>query len=308
MKNKQGILSTARTMWLVNLALAPAAIVGVLFFGPAALLIILVSIFSAVATEGVFQKILGKKITIRDGSAFMTGLLLAFNLPPRCSLWAAALASIFAIGIAKQAFGGFGKNLFNPALAGRAFLMAFMPQYLSAFSKPFVYDVLTHATPLTLLKEGKASKLVDMGLSYGDLFLGQRAGCIGEVCIVALLLGGAFLLYKKIITWHIPLSFIVMTASLMWIFGGRGGFFKGDFILHLLVGGLMLGAIFMATDPVTAPHTRKGKIIFGLGCGFLTAVIRLWSGYPEGVCYAILIMNASVPLINKLSRAGENKF
>ena len=282
-------------MWIVNLALLPAGIAGIFIFGLSAFLLILVCTLSAVATEGIIQKILRKAVTISDGSAFMTGLLLAYNLPSRCPLWVGAIGSFFAIAIVKQAFGGLGRNIFNPALAARAFLMAAWPRHLAVFTKPFVYDVVTQATPLSLLKTGKANSIVDMGLSYWDLFLGNKAGCIGEVCVLALLLGGLYLLYKKVITWRIPLSFVLTVAVFVYVF-------KGDPLFHILSGGLALGAIFMATDYVTSPKTRKGQVIFGIGCGLLTSVIRLWGGYPEGVCYAILIMNAAVPLIDRSYR------
>jgi len=290
-------------MWHVNAALLPAGIFSIYVFGFTSLRVILVSIFSAVFTEAFIQKARWQKDTIADGSAFMTGLLLAYTLPARCPLGIVACGSIFAIAVGKQAFGGFGKNLFNPALAGRAFLMMFWPKDITGFTKPFVYDALTQATPLSLLKEGKARHFLDAGLSYGDLFFGNRSGSIGEVCIFVLVLAGIYLLYKRIITWHIPLSFILTVGIFMWVFGAPGeGFFKGDFLSYLLSGGLVLGAIFMATDYVTSPATKKGQLVFGIGCGLLTSVIRLWGAYAEGVCYAILLMNALVPLIDRLTR------
>ncbi len=289
-------------MWTVNLVLAPAGIIGVLIFGRAALWVILVCIAVACLTEAAFQKALKREGTITDGSAFMTGLLLAYCLPSTCPLWLAGLGSFFAIVVGKQAFGGIGRNLFNPALAGRAFLMVLAPKYFVIFPKPLVYDVVAQATPLTLLKEGRVNTLVNTGLNYWDLFFGNRGGCIGEVCIALLLAGGIFLLLKKIITWHIPLSFMATAAVVAWAFGGRDGLFTGDPLFHLLSGGLILGAFFMATDYVTSPVTKKGQIVFGIGCGFFTAAIRLWGGYPEGVCYAILIMNAFVPLINRTTK------
>ena len=233
----------------------------------------------------------------------MTGLLLAYTLPPCCPLGIVACGSIFAIAVGKQAFGGFGKNLFNPALAGRAFLMMFWPKDMTVFTKPFIYDAVTQATPLSLLKEGKVHHLLDTGLSYWDLFFGNRSGASGEVCIFVLVLAGIYLLYKRIITWHIPLSFILTVGIFMWIFGApEEGFLKGDFLLHVLSGGLVLGAIFMATDYVTSPAGKKGQLVFGIGCGLLTSVIRLWGAYAEGVCYAILLMNALVPLIDRFTR------
>ena len=291
--------SIGNIMWTVNAALLPAGLIGISIFGPAAFWVIVVSCLSAVATEAVLQKACKKKVTIADGSAFMTGLLLAYILPPHAPLGLVMAGNIFAIAVAKQAFGGLGRNLFNPALAGRAFLAAAWPRPMTTFTRPFVYDAVTQATPLSLLKEGKAAHLVDMGLSYRDLFIGNRGGSLGEVCILVLLAGGLYLLYKKIITWHIPLSFILTVALFTWIFGSQEGFFKGDFLFHILSGGLVLGAIFMATDYVTSPAAKTGQLIFGACCGFLTAVIRIWGDYPEGVCYAILITNAFVPLINR---------
>jgi electron transport complex protein RnfD len=293
-------------MWTVNAALLPTGAISIYIFGLSALWVVLVSIASALFTEALIQKVRRKTVTISDGTAFMTGLLLAYTLPARCPLGVVACGSIFAIAVGKQAFGGFGKNLFNPALAGRAFLMFLWPKSLSVFTRPFVYDAVTQATPLSLLKEGRARHLIDMGLGYWDLFFGNRSGCIGEVCIFALLLAGLYLLYKRIITWHIPASFILTVGIFMWIFGAPAeGFFKGDFLLHIFSGGLALGAIFMATDYVTSPTAKRGQLIFGVGCGFLTSLVRLWGAYAEGVCYAILLMNALVPLIDR--RAGDRR-
>lgn len=297
-------------MWTVNAALVPAGIMGIIIFGVSALGLVATCISVAVVTEALLQKGRCQKITVTDGSALMTGLLLAYNLPPHCPLWVAAVGSFFAIAIAKQAFGGLGMNIFNPALAARAFLLAAWPKHLTVFTKPFVYDVVTQATPLSLLKEGKVQGFVDMGLSYGDLWMGNKGGSLGEVCVAALLLGGLYLLYKRIITWHTPLSFILTVGIFTWIFGSPRGFCQGDFLFHILSGGLVLGALFMATDYVTSPITKKGRIIFGVGCGLITGLIRIWGGYPEGVCYSILIMNAGVPLIDRFvvpRRYGSNK-
>ncbi|HAJ56507.1 MAG TPA: Na+-transporting NADH:ubiquinone oxidoreductase subunit D, partial [Candidatus Omnitrophica bacterium] len=261
--------------------------------------LVIASVLSAVAAEAFFQKARRQKITVYDGSAFMTGLLLAYNLPPHAPLWIGVAGSFFAVVIAKQAFGGLGRNIFNPALAGRAFLLAAWPKHMTTFTKPFVYDAVTQATPLNLLKEGKAGNIADMGLSYFDLLIGNRGGSLGEVYILALALGGLYLLYKRVITWHTPLSFILTVGVFTWAFGSKEGFFHGDFLFHILSGGLFLGAIFMATDYVTSPITKNGQIIFGVCCGLLTGVIRIWGGYPEGVCYSILIMNAAVPLIDR---------
>jgi len=289
--------STSRIMWLVIAALLPAGIAGVYIFGPAALKTIFAAIVSAVATEWAIQTAMKKKITTHDGSAVLTGLLLAYNLPAHCPFWIPVTGSFVAIAIGKQIFGGLGQNIFNPALVGRVFLMASWPQHMTAFTKPLVYDAVTQATPLALLKENKLFE----HMSYLDFFLGNRGGCIGEVCIAALPLGGIFLLLRKIITWHIPVSYIVTTGLFCWAFGAKTPF-TGDWMFHILSGGLFLGAIFMATDYVSSPLTGRGQLIFGIGCGLLTAIIRIWGGYPEGVSYAILIMNAAAPLIDRYTK------
>ncbi len=284
--------SVSKTMWMVAVSLMPAGAAGVFIFGISALWVIVLGIISALATEGILQKISKKKITILDGSAFLTGLLLAYNLPPKVPFWLPIAGSFFAIFIGKYVFGGLGKNIFNPALVGRAFLMASWPKHMTTFTQPF--DAITSATPLAMLKEGKLLEKI----SYLDLFLGKRGGCIGEVCILALLIGAAFILIKGYISWHIPLTYIFTTGLLTYIFG-PAGLFSGDWLFHILSGGLLLGAFFMATDYVTSPLTRKGQVIFGIGCGLITAIIRLWGGYPEGASYAILIMNAFVPLVDR---------
>ncbi|MDD2703548.1 MAG: RnfABCDGE type electron transport complex subunit D [Candidatus Omnitrophica bacterium] len=288
--------SVRRIMWTVNMSLLPAAVAGVFIFGAGAAWIMALCILSAIISEAVLQKLTHRKISVLDGSAFLTGLLLAFNLPARVPFWIPIAGSFFAIAIGKQVFGGLGQNIFNPALAGRAFLTASWPKYVTTFTAPFSCDATTCATPLTLLKEGPGLD----HLSYMDLFLGKKGGCIGEVCILALLIGAAYLFYKKYITWHIPLSYIAATALVIWIFGGKP-LFSGDWFFHILSGGLILGAFFMATDYVTSPLTGKGQIIFGAGCGLLTAVLRIWGGSAEGVSYAILMMNAATPVIDRFT-------
>jgi electron transport complex protein RnfD len=287
--------SVSKIMWMVALSLIPAGAAGVYIFGLRALGVIILAVFSAVATEGLLQVVTKRKISILDGSAVITGLLLAYNLPPQVPFWLPIVGSFFAIAIGKQVFGGLGQNIFNPALVGRVFLMASWPKYMTTFTKPF--DAVTSATPLTLLKDGDLSGPI----SYIDLLLGKRGGCIGEVCILALLLGAAFLFLKRYISWHIPLTYIATVGIFTYIFGTKG-FFSGDWLFHILSGGLILGAFFMATDYVTSPLTYKGQIIFGIGCGILTAVIRLWGGYPEGVSYAILMMNAAAPIIDRFTK------
>ncbi len=233
-----------------------------------------------------------------DGSDLLVGLLIAYNLPAHVPWWLPVAGSFVSIAIGKHIFGGLGRNIFNPALLGRAFLMAVWPRYMVIFTKPLNYDAVTGATPLALLKQGQRA----LGsVSYLDLFLGNKGGCIGEVCILALLLGAAFLFLRGYISWHIPMTYISTTGILTFIFGPQG-WGRGDGLFHILSGGLILGAFFMATDYVTSPLTRKGQVVFGIGCGVLTAGIRLWGRAPEGVCYAILMMNAATPLIDRFTK------
>ncbi|MBL7132290.1 MAG: RnfABCDGE type electron transport complex subunit D [Candidatus Omnitrophica bacterium] len=290
-------LFTPQIMWLVTLSLIPAGIISVVIFGLRSLWIVITGCISAALIEAVIQKLRGQKVTISDGSAVLTGLLLAYNLPPDVPLWLVVVGCFMAIAIAKQAFGGLGRNIFNPALVGRVFLLSAWPKYMTTFTKPF--DTVTGATPLALMKEGKISDLTQAGINYMDLLIGNRGGCIGEVCAIALILGAIYLFYKKIITWHIPIFYLVTVGIFSWILGSKASLFSGDFIFHILSGGLILGAFFMATDYVTSPLTHKGQIIFGIGCGLFTCVIRFWGGYPEGVSYAILMMNMTVPLIDR---------
>lgn len=291
-----------RRMWATFFALIPAGVAGIYIFGLRAFYVVIVSILSTLITEGVFQKIQGKKITLLDGSAVITGLLLAYNLPSTVPLWIPAIGSFFAVAIGKQLFGGLGFNIFNPALAGRAFLMASWPKYMTSWSAPrWQPDAISTATPLMLIKEKGLQEISQIGLGYKDLFLGNRGGCIGEICILALIIGAAYLLIKQYITWHVPLSYLFSFGILAWVFMGKG-VFKGDVLFQLLSGGIILGAFFMATDYVTAPITRKGKIIFGVGCGILNFVIRKWGGYPEGASYAILMMNATTPIIDRFCK------
>ncbi len=299
--------SVSRIMWTVNLALLPAFIVSVYYFGPRALFVTGLCILTSVLSEYIFQKGLKKRITINDGSAFLTGLLLGMNLPPSLPFYIPVVGSFVAIVIAKLLFGGLGYNIFNPALIGRAFLLVSWPRAMTIWSEPtalFVgLDAKTSATPLGILKEEGMGKLIEVFGDKGDLYMqlliGNRAGSIGETSALFLLLGAAFLFYKRYITWHIPFSFLATVGVLAWLFGGENGFFTGDPILHVLGGGLMLGAFFMATDYVTCPSVRKGQIIFGIGCGAITMLIRLKGGYPEGVMFAILLMNCFAPLIDR---------
>ncbi|MFH1398104.1 MAG: RnfABCDGE type electron transport complex subunit D [Candidatus Omnitrophota bacterium] len=296
--------STNKIMWLVIISLIPTGLFGIYIFGLSALWTIILGITSALLSELFLQKLFKRKIAIFDGSAFLTGLLLSYNLPPNTPFWLPIAGSFFAIAIGKFVFGGLGQNIFNPALVGRAFLVASWPKYMTAFTQPlhagagFNYDAITQATPLTLIKEGGTLN----NLSYLDLFLGNKAGCIGEIFILALILGAIFLLLKGYISWHIPIPYIITVGLLAYVFGPKG-YFSGDWLFHILSGGLILGAFFMATDYVTSPLTRKGQIFFGIGCGLFTIIIRLWGGSAEGVCYSILIMNAAAPIIDRYTKS-----
>lgn len=290
--------TTPKIMWTVFLALLPSGAVGIYLFGLRAFWVLILSLSSAVLTEGIIQRLSGRKITISDGSAALTGLLLSYSLSPTVPFWIPLVGSFFAIAIAKQTFGGLGRNIFNPALAGRAFLLISWPSYMTQFLKPYeTLDAVTQATPLNLAKNAQMT-ISEIGLSYLDLFIGKRPGCIGEVAIFALLLGALILLILRIISLHIPLSFIFTLGILSWLFSTQG-LAKGDILFAILNGAVILGAFFMATDYVTSPLTRKAGVIFGCGCGLLTFIIRKWGGYPEGITYAILIMNAFVPLFDR---------
>jgi len=275
-------------MFDVLLALSPALVASIIFFGRRALLIVSVSIFFSVASEFFWQSMWKKKITVGDLSSIVTGMLLAFVLPPSSPLWIVAIGAFVAIILGKQIFGGLGYNIFNPALVARAVLLASWPVYMTTWTRPF--DGITTASPLGIVKMELDQRLP----SYLEMFLGNRAGCLGEVSILALLVGAVYLLYKKQITWHIPVSYIGTVGLVCFLF-------KRDPLFNIMAGGLILGAFFMATDMVTSPLTRSGKLIFGVGCGFLTVLIRFKGGFPEGVCYSILIMNMLTPIIDKIT-------
>lgn len=271
-------------MWSVFISLIPASLVGIYIFGTNALILIVVSILTCVITEAVIQKMLGRKITVDDGSAALTGLLLALIIAPGAPWWLPIAGGIFAIGVAKFAYGGLGFNIFNPALAGRAFLISSWP---TLATKQVAIDGVTSATPLTLLKmqgELTSVKSVFIGTSIG--------GTIGETSALALLIGAVYLFYRGIIDWRIPFSYIGTVFILMTLFGQNP-------VFHIFAGGLMLGAFFMATDYVTSPTTKTGRVLFGIGCGVLTAIIRQYGGLPEGVMYSILLMNSLTPLIDR---------
>lgn len=298
--------SISKIMWSVNIALAPAAIFGIYNFGLPALITLIVGIVSAVASEYLVEKFRGKPITITDGSAFLTGLLLAMCLPPSIPPYMAAIGSFIAIAIAKHSMGGLGYNIFNPAQIGRAALMASWPVAMTAWSKiNTAADVVTSATPLNILKQQGYAKLIETygGSShlYKVLLIGARNGSVGETSTILLILGGLYLIYKRYINWEIPVLMIGTVGVLTWIFG-PSGLFTGDPVFHVMAGGLIIGAFFMATDMVTIPMTKKGQIIFAMGAGMITTLIRLKGGYPEGVCYSLLLMNAITPLIDKFTQ------
>lgn len=301
--------SIPKIMWNVNLALLPATVFGIYHFGVPALINIIVSIVTAVLCEYIIQKIRKTRITAFDGSAFLTGLLLALCVPPSLPPYMMALGSAFAIIIAKHSMGGLGYNIFNPAHIGRAALMVSWPIAMTTFSTMHTgVDAVTSATPLNILKHDGYSKLIDTFGShealYKALLLGNRNGSIGETCTIALLIGGIYLLYKRYINWQIPVFMIGTVALLTWVFG-PDGLFTGDPVFHMMAGGLVIGAFFMATDMVTIPITKGGQIIFAVGAGALTALIRLKGGYPEGVCYSILLMNCITPLIDLIMKPKQ---
>jgi Na+-translocating ferredoxin:NAD+ oxidoreductase subunit D len=303
--------TTAKIMWSVSGALLPAALMSVYYFGLPAIMVILVCIATCIAAEAGMQTLLKKPVTISDGSAFLTGLLLAMNLPSNAPLYIPFVGSVVAIVIAKHLFGGLGFNIFNPALVGRAFVLISFAKIMTTFVQPATsfmsYDAKTMATPLVVLKEEGMVKLLEIyhtkAALYQDLFLGHRAGSLGETSVIALLLGAAFLMARRYITWHIPVPFIATVGVLAWIFGGKGGLMTGDPIFHMMSGGLILGAFFMATDYVTGPSVRAAQIVFGICAGALTVLIRLKGGYPEGVMFAILLMNCFAPLLDRGMRS-----
>jgi electron transport complex protein RnfD len=306
-------------MLLVILALLPAYVVSVIEFGWGALITAAISVAACVLTEWCISRFLLKeqKQTIGDLSAVLTGLLLAFNLPSNLDWWIVLIGAIVAIGVGKMTFGGLGQNPFNPALVGRVFLLISFPAQMTTWplAKGFetsYLDAETGATPLYFLKHiGKTGDLsvLDQLPALKDAFLGAMGGSLGEVCALALIIGGLFLICTRVITWHIPVSIIATVALFAWI-GTPAGMEAHQYVAYeLLSGGLMLGAFFMATDYVTSPMSAWGKIIFGIGIGFIMMVIRTWGAYPEGMSFAILIMNACVPLLNKIrpQRFGEKK-
>ncbi|MEW6040365.1 MAG: RnfABCDGE type electron transport complex subunit D [Elusimicrobiota bacterium] len=269
----------------VIIALIPAAVAGICFFGLNAALTIIVSILFCIAGEYLSVKIMRRESPLNDLSAVVTGVLFAFVLPPGMPLWVVAIGALISIIFGKMIFGGLGQNIFNPALVGRAILLASWPVFMTSWNLPF--ESTTTATPLAIVR----MKLNQPLPSYWQMFIGERAGSLGETSVLALILGATYLFLRRHITWHIPFSFICLVFILSTLL-------KRDPLFEIMAGGVILGAFFMATDYVTSPLTRKGQLIFGAGCGLMTVLIRHWGGFPEGVCYAILIMNMVTPLID----------
>lgn len=311
--------SVPKLMYGVLIALLPAFLVSVWVFGIGTLIITATAIASCVFFEFLIQKYMLKvKSTVSDGSALVTGILLAFCLPSNLPLWMVILGSLVAIGVGKMSFGGLGNNPFNPALVGRVFLFISFPVQLSRWPEPLVnrsvyMDATTGATPLAIMKEGMKNgeginEIFQNIPLYSDMFLGRMGGSAGEIAAVALLLGLAYMLIRKIITWHIPASILITVAVFTGILWMANPEHNPDPLFHLLSGGLLLGAIFMATDYVTSPMNIRGMWIYGIMIGIITVIIRVFGSYPEGVQFAILIMNAFTPLINKFvkpKRFGE---
>lgn len=310
---------TQKLMLSVVLALIPAFISSVFYFGIGAIIVTATSVASCLLFEFLIQRfVLKKPISITDGSALVTGILLAFNLPSNIPVLIVVIGSFVSIAVAKMTFGGLGNNPFNPALVGRVFMLISFPVQMTSWPVPKGFgtgylDAVTGATPLAIIKEGlkngePLSQLMDKVPTPAQMFLGNMGGSMGEVAAVALLIGFVYLLFKKVITWQIPVSIIgtmVIFTTILWLVNPEK---NADPMFHILAGGVLLGAIFMATDYVTSPMNPKSMIIYGCGIGALTVIIRVWGAYPEGVSFAILIMNAFVPLMNayiKPKRFGE---
>ena len=302
--------TSKKLMYDVVIALIPAFLVSIYVFGIGALIVTSVAVISCLLFEYVIQKYLLKtEVTIADGSALITGLLLAFNLPSNLPIWMIISGSLVAIGIAKLSFGGLGFNIFNPALVGRVFLLVAFPVQMTSWPSVMVnnttlVDAVTGATSLGMIKEGllfgeTMTQISSKIPSTMDMLFGFTGGSIGEISALALLLGGLFLIFRKVISWHIPITVLATMAAMTGIFWLINPEHYANPLIHILSGGALIGAFFMATDLVTSPMTKKGMVVFAIGIGIITVVIRLCGAYPEGVSFAILIMNAFVPLINK---------
>lgn len=311
--------TTRKLMYGVVFALLPALAASVYYFGTGAIIVTLTSVVSCVVVEYLIQKfVLKVNPSVSDGSAAVTGLLLAFNVPSNLPLFIIVIGAVISIGVAKMTFGGLGNNPFNPALVGRVFLLISFPVKMTSWPVPTGFktgyaDAVTGATPLGILSEGvkngeSVSALMEKIPSHLQMFYGHMGGSMGEVAAGALILGGIYMIWKKIITWHIPVTVLLTVAIFTGILWQADPSKFADPVFHLLTGGVMLGAIFMATDYVTSPMTPKGMIIYAVGIGVITVLIRTWGAYPEGVSFAILIMNAFVPLLNmyiKPARFGK---
>ncbi|NLO51542.1 MAG: RnfABCDGE type electron transport complex subunit D [Bacteroidales bacterium] len=304
--------SVRKIMFTVFYAMIPAMLVSLYFFGLDALRLLLLSVAACVAIEYLIQKyILKGDLTINDGSAIVTGVLLAFNVPANLPWWIIIIGAVVAIGIAKMAFGGIGKNPFNPALVARVFLLMSFPAQMTSWPVPQpnfpLTDVITGATPLGMLKgmsyenipaPEALQQIMGDAPNYINYLIGFQGGSLGEISAIALLLGAVYMFFRRVITWHIPISYLVSAigfAAIMWWIDPSQ---YVNPLFHLVTGGLMLGIFFMATDMVSSPMSARGQIVYGVGCGVITMVIRFWGSYPEGVSFAILIMNAFAPLIN----------
>jgi len=293
-------ITTQRIMLDVIIALIPALLIAVINFGARGTAVIAVSVISCVFFEWAYQKIMKKTVMVNDLSAVITGILIAFGVPATVPLWTMVVAAFFAIIIVKQLFGGIGQNFVNPALAARAFLLAAYPALVTIYDFGLAPDAVATATPLA---EFATAGFYIPGLSdiWSVLWgFGNTRGAIGEVATILIIAGGAYLLIRKVINWRIPVFFIGTTGLMLFVFG-RHGFFTGQPHYEIFLGALMLAAFFMATDYSTSPMTAMGQVVFGIGCGAITAIIRIWGGFPEGVTYAILLMNLLVSLIDKLT-------
>ena len=301
--------TSKKLMYDVLIALIPAFLVSLYVFGISALIMTSVAVISCIGFEYLIQKyVLKTAITVGDGSALITGVLLAFNLPSSLPLWMVIIGSLVAIGIAKMSFGGLGYNIFNPALVARVFLLVSFPVQMTSWPIPVennttMFDAVTGETTLGIIKEGlmygeTMSTLSDKLPTLLELLLGNTSGSAGEMSALALIIGGLYLLFRKVITWHIPVTILATMALFTGIFWMINPEMYANPLIHILSGGAILGAFYMATDLVTSPMTKKGMIIFAIGIALITVVIRLYGAYPEGISFAILIMNAFVPLIN----------
>lgn len=298
--------NTTSVMLTVITAMLPALLWSIYIFGLRALLVVAVSTAAAVLSEFLYQKLMKKKVTVGDLSAVVTGMLVGFNLSPLIPLWMAAIGSVFAIVVVKQLFGGIGKNFLNPALTARVFLFMAWAQPMTSFAKPSSSisifgsnaDAVASATPLASVKAG----IMPSDINVIQAFIGQKSGCIGEISCLLLLCGGIMMLARKVITWHIPVTFIGTVAALTYVFSPETIDAASFMIYSVFSGGLFLGAIFMATDYATCPLTPTGKIIYGIGCGAITVFIRFFAGFNEGVSFAILVMNLLVWYIDKFTR------